>query len=119
MLTLIRALLQEQSDLGQHCLQMPVVHKLRCKENLGHLPYPDKYLLTSIGFPLTFGTGCGTITVSAILSEDFCAGAGPGTGGVVLLGGDGLEGGAGATSWLQEDSMTSAGLFEPEIIFNA
>ena len=69
--------------------------------------------LTSKGFPLSFGTGCGTITVSARLSWGFWVGAGPGAAG--LLGGEGLEGGVGAPFWLLDDNITSAGLLEPEI----
>ena len=49
-----------------------------------------------------------------MLSWGFWVGAGPRAAG--LLGGEGLEGGAGAPFWLLDDSMTSAGLLEPEIL---
>ena len=52
--------------------------------------------------------------MSARLSWGFWVGAGPGA--AALLGGEGLEGGAGAPFWLLDDNMTSAGLLEPEIL---
>ena len=77
---------------------------------------PNSILITSVGFPRDFGTGFGTMVVSATLDCGDLSALGPlGSG---LPGGEGLEGGAGGTSRFgpSEDNMASAGLFEPESV---